>query len=128
MEKHFHVRFTQCPREEMAGLHRVESFDFSEDGNWEELGYLHIDLRKHDYTFYPARRWVTERILPPKTYALPEEEQDRLYREELLPQGLGNGAYASKVHAFAAGCLVRQDIPAMYPEYAVTRPGLPIHR
>jgi hypothetical protein len=96
MEKHFHVRFTQSPREETAGLFRVESFDFSEDGHWEELGYLHIHLRKRDYTFYPSRRWVTERIVPPKTYALSEEEQDRRYRQELLPMGLGNGAYARK--------------------------------
>jgi hypothetical protein len=132
MSKHFHLRFIKLPAalfNATRTIYRVESFDFSEDDQWEEMGHLHVIHAKEDYAYHPSNQWVAQRILPPKLYALSEEEQDKAFRQRLAAHGLGNGAYARKVHEFARACLDDSAFPDLYPEYAVTMPGgLPIHR
>ena len=92
--------------------YRVICGDVAPNGEWLEVGKIVIDKQARTYDFSPLGRWLEERVIPPKVFALPANDVKAVCSSDY--DGYGWGAWSARIHEWTS--MLIQD--GRYPDQA----------
>ena len=116
-----HLRLNKIERDNYLIEYLVESFDFNEEKEWEEVGKLVMNTATKSYEFQPAKIWsdvasatLRERpIIPPEVFGLDETERKQVIESQY--QDYGWGAWSMLIHHWAVSFIEKESFPEYHP-------------
>ena len=91
-----HIRFEREANDDAPVVYRVETPDFSEAREWQEIGRIEIDRLQKTYRFLASGLWTGYKFIPPSIYGLDEATRERLLREDYA--GYEAGGWSASIH------------------------------
>ena len=108
-----HVRLNKIKQNEFLVEYIVESFDFNNESEWEEIGKLEINIIAKSYDFWPAKIWSSLQIIPPPIYGLDETKREQIIKSKYRDYGWG--AWSMLIHHWAVSFIKQDSFPEYHP-------------
>ena len=109
-----HVRFSRIHNSDSEAIYVVESPDFGKCFEWLKIGTIHLNKNLRTYDFVPTSIWTGNNAMPPRVFALPDDERDRVVRDQFSTYGWR--AWGVLINGYAAYLLRSETYPERYPE------------
>lgn len=109
-----HLRLVKSREDSSDVIYRVESPDFSDSENWQEIGQLKIQKNLGNYEFSQGGALLNHKIVPPWIYGLSEEQQETQLRNQYRDHGWG--AWTMRIHHYASTFLEENSYPDNHPK------------
>lgn len=106
---YLHIRVIKKIEIEDKIVFEIQSPDFNERREWENLGNLQIDIKSQTFSHLNDELWVQRKILPISICQYKPSERKQLVQNKY--QGFAGGSWAQKLYNFVETCLSRNEYP-----------------
>jgi hypothetical protein len=108
-----HIRLNRIPDTNEIVSYRVESPDFNDQREWEDLGILNISRTMKNYKFIESNLAKESKLIPPMIYGLTLEKRNQLLNVKY--SNYGWGAWSMCIHHWAVSFIRDNNYPDQYP-------------
>ncbi len=108
-----HLKAKQIENDNFVVTYSIESIDFNERMDWEEIGRLKIDKETKKYEFVSTGSCKDIKFVPIFLYDLDENQQKVLLKSKFKDYCCG--AWSLRVHHWANTFINKNHFPETYP-------------
>ncbi len=92
-----HIKLNKIKEEGGFSTFSVQSPDFNNEREWQEIAELVLNRTTGTYTFSPRNAWINFKFIPPHIFEMDKKEMEVLLSKKF--SGYGYGAWTGRIAA-----------------------------